>query len=110
MAETIKDPAQVALLATTLTDVYVVPVGTQAVCSSIVIANRTASRIRYRLAIAPGGAADTTAHYLAFDIPLTGFSSDVWTIGQTLGPGTKVRAYAAAVGISVNVFRSEITP
>jgi len=110
MAETIKDPAQAALAAATLTDVYTAPGGTQVVISSVVVCNRTTAPIRYRLAIAPGGAADDTKHYLAYDIPLEGRSSDVWTIGKTLGQGTKIRAYAAATGISVNVFRSEVTP
>jgi len=109
MAETIQSPSQADLAAATLTDVYVVPALTRAVVSTITVCNRTTGPIRYRLSIAVGGAADAPGQYIAYDVILSSRTTDSWTIGAALGPGDVVRAYAAAVGVSANVFKSELT-
>ena len=109
MAETIQSPSQADLAAATLTDVYVVPLLTSAVVSSITVANRTNGNLRYRLSVAVGGAADVVAQYFAYDVLLGNRSTDTWTLGISLGPGDVVRARADVAGCSINVFKSELT-
>ena len=55
--------------ATVLTDAYTVPASKNATVR--VIATNTAnSPTSFRVSAAPGGAADTPAHYIAYDVPL----------------------------------------
>jgi hypothetical protein len=107
LTETIKTLGQVDLAATTLTDVYTVPGSTTAVISSVVFCNRTAAAITIRLSIAVAGLADTNKQYLLYDKACPANEAVVIQIGVTLGAADVVRAYAAATGISVNVFGTE---
>lgn len=109
MAETIQPASQADLAATTLTAVYTVPALTRAVVSSITVCNRNAAAITYRLSIAVAGAADDPKQYFAYDVTLAGNSTDTWTIGATLGAADVVRAFASGTGVSVQVFKSELT-
>lgn len=109
MAETLKVLGQADLAATTLTDVYQVPVSTAAVLSSVVFCNRTGSAKTFRLSVAVAGAADADKQYLAYDTSLDANTTAGILLGITLGPTDIVRAYASATGVSVNVFGSEKT-
>lgn len=107
MAETIKVLGQADLAATTLTDVYQVPMSTAAVLSSVVFCNRTSAAKTLRLSVAVAGAADVNKQYLSYDAPLDPYATVAVQLGITLGPTDVVRAYASATGVSVNVFGSE---
>lgn len=109
MTETMKVLGQEALPATTLTDVYVVPGATQAVVSTVMVCNRSGTPTTFRLSVAPAGAANDDAHYLAYDAPLA--ANEVWsfTIGATLAATDAVRGYAAAATVSMTVLGTEIT-
>lgn len=109
MAETRKVLGQASLAATTSTDVYTVPGATQAVLSSAVIANRSATDTTFRLSIAVAGAVLADKQYLYYDLALPGNSTFIATIGITLGAADVVRAYAGAATVSVNLFGVEIT-
>lgn len=108
MAETRKVLGQSALAATTLTDVYTVPVATEAVISSVVICNRSATDTTVRLAVAEAGAVASDKQYLYYDLALPGNMTFIATIGITLGAADVLRAYAAAATVSVNVYGVEI--
>lgn len=110
MAESFEILGQVALPATTLTDVFEVAAGEQVVGSTITVCNRSATPTTFRLAFAPGGEPNDVKHYVAFDAPLE--ANEVWgfTMGVTLDEGDIVRASAAAATVSVNVFGSRLTP
>lgn len=95
--------------ATTLTDLYTVPALTQAVCSTLVVCNRSATPTSFRYSVAPAGAADSPEQYNAFDIPINGNESQPITIGMTLGPADVVRVYATLATLSFNLFGSEIS-
>ena len=109
MATAYKVLGQNDLAATTLTTVYTVPAATQAVISSIVLANRTGSAISYRIAIRPAGASIDNKHYIAYDVPVGGADSTTLTLGLTLAATDVLSVYASAASLSVNVFGSEIS-
>jgi len=109
MIETYKVLGQLNPIAATLTDLYVVPADTQAVGSSIMVANRSAVKTEFRIAIAVGGVADDLKQYIAFDFSIFGNDPQEFTIGITLQPTDVVRVYATLATLSFNMFGTEIT-
>lgn len=108
MATTYKVLGQVNPSATTATTVYTVPSATEAVVSTIVVANQAASAGTYRLAIRPDGESLAAKHYLAYDVALPANSTHTYTIGVTLNAADVITAYASSANQSFNVFGSEI--
>jgi hypothetical protein len=104
---------QSAPSATTNTDVYTVPAATQAVISTIAVANRAAASATYRIAIRPGGASIANQHYIAYDAAIPQTDTIALTLGITLSASDKITVYATpstgSVGVSFNVFGSEIS-
>lgn len=109
MATTDKILGQSSLAATTLTDIYTVPASTSTVVSSMIVCNRSATPTTFRLSAAVNGASDDPKQYLAYDAALAANEVWTWTIGATLAAGDKIRAYAAAATVTVNVFGEETT-
>ena len=109
MANAYKVLGQNDLAATTLTTVYTVPASTEAVISSIIIANRTASAESFRIAIRPAGASIADQHYIAYGVAIAANDSTTITLGLTLAATDVVSVYASAVDLSVNVFGTEIS-
>jgi hypothetical protein len=99
---------QSAPAATTDTDVYTVPSATEAVISSIVIANRSGTAGTFRLAVRPDGSAIANQHYLAYDVPIAGNDSTTLTLGVTMDAADVLSFYASSANQSINVFGSEI--
>ena len=95
--------------ATTATTLYTAPSATQAVVSTITIANQTATAGTYRIAVRVAGAALAAAQYLAFDVSLPGNATDTLTLGVTLGATDVVTIYASAATFSFNAFGSELS-
>lgn len=108
MAETPKVLGQVAPLVTTLTDLYVVPASKAVIGSSVVVCNRSASPVTFRVSVAIAGAGDTVAQYLLYDVPCPGNDSYIATIGMTLATTDEVRVYAGTAVLSFNMFGVEI--
>jgi hypothetical protein len=100
---------QEAPAATTATDVYTVPAATQAVISTIIIANRDSSAGTFRLSVRPDGDAQADEHYIAYDVPIAANDSTTLTLGITLGATDVITAYCSSADMSVNVFGSEIS-
>jgi hypothetical protein len=100
---------QVAPSATTATTAYTVPSATQAVLSTIVVANRASSAGSYRIAIRPDGASLATTHYVAYDIAIAANDSTALTLGITLGDTDVVTVYASSADMTFSVFGSEIS-
>lgn len=110
MADTFKTLAQVALSATTLTDVYTVPGATSAQVYAT-ICNRGATSATFRVSIALAGAANDNKQYLFYDEPLN--PNSTYLIPHrgliTLSTTDVLRFYASTANISVNVLGLEIT-
>lgn len=98
---------QAAPAATTATDVYTVPSGKSAVVSTLVLCNRGASALTYRVAVRPAGATLASEHYIAYDATLAVADSHTWTIGVTLAATDVVTVYASSADMSVSVFGDE---
>jgi hypothetical protein len=105
---TYKVLAQSAPAATTETDLYTVPASTQAVISTLVIANRGATAATFRLSTSVAGAATATKDYLAYDVAISGNSFVTLTIGISLGAADKVRVYASTANLSFNVYGMQV--
>lgn len=109
MTETFSIIAQSAPGATTLTDLYTVPALTQVIVSSIVICNRGGSATKFRIAVAPAGAADATSQYIYYDQSVPATDTFVATIGITLATTDKVRVYANNANLTFSLFGTKIT-
>lgn len=109
MAETRKVLGQSKPLATTLTDAYTVPGATQAVVSTITIANQSGTATAYRISVAVAGAVDTAAQYIAYDVAIAGNAVHALTLGITLGAADVVRVYNTLATLSFNIFGVELT-
>ena len=108
MANTYKVLGQVAPSATTATTLYTVPSSTQAVVSTIAVANRAATSATYRIAIRPAGESLATKHYIAYDATVGANDSVMITVGVTLATTDVMTVYASTADLSFNVFGSEI--
>ena len=98
--------------AATLTDIYTVTAASNAVVSSIIVANQSATATSFRISVAPAGAADATSQYLYYDIPIGGNDTFVATIGFALNGVTTqdiVRVYNTLATCSFTLFTREVS-
>jgi glucose-6-phosphate dehydrogenase assembly protein OpcA len=95
--------------ATTATTLYTVPASTQAVISTIVIANLTTSSATFRISVRPAGAAQTNAMYIAYDITVGASDSTALTLGVTMNTTDVLTVYASTANVSFTAFGSEIS-
>ena len=98
---------QVAPAATTATTLYTVPSATQAVASTLTIANLGTSNATYRVAIRPAGAALANQHYIAYDVPIAPNDSVMLTFGITLAATDVMTIYASSANLAFSQFGSE---
>lgn len=109
MANAYKVLGQSAPAATTNVNVYTVPAATEAVISTIIIANRGTAAGTFRLAIRPNGATIANEHYIAFDVPIAANDSTTLTLGLTLDAADVITVYCSTANMSVNVHGTEIS-
>lgn len=108
MATTYKVLGQSNPSATTLTTLYTVPSATQAVVSSIVVANLTSTAATFRIAVRPAGASITNAHYVGYDITVGASDSTVLTLGITMGATDVLSVYGSTANLTFQAYGSEI--
>lgn len=109
MATIYKVLGQSAPSATTDTTLYTVPAATDAVVSSIVIANRDSSAATFRIAVRPGGASLANQHYIAYDVTVGASDSTVLTLGLTLDATDVITVRASTANLSFSAYGSEIS-
>lgn len=95
--------------ATSATTLYTVPSATQAVVSTIVIANLSASAATFRIAVRVGGATLANSQYVAYDVTVGGSDSTALTLGITLGADDVITVYASTANLTFTAFGSEIS-
>lgn len=100
---------QSAPSATTLTPIYTVGGGKQAVVSTIVVCNRDNSISTFRISVAPAGASDDPAHYQYYDLSISENNSFAATIGITLEATDVIRVWSSSGNLSFSVFGVEIS-
>ena len=108
MATTYKVLGQSNPSATTATTLYTVPASTQAVVSTIVIANLTATAATFRIAVRVAGATLANSQYVAYDITVGASDSTALTLGVTLNATDVVTVYASTANLTFTAFGSEI--
>ena len=109
MAITYKVLGQSNPAATTATTLYTVPASTQAVVSTIVVANLVTSNATFRIAVRPGGATLANQHYVAYDVTVGASDSTALTLGITLGATDVITVYASTANIAFAAYGSEIS-
>jgi glucose-6-phosphate dehydrogenase assembly protein OpcA len=95
--------------ATTATTLYTVPSATQAVVSTIVVANLTATAATFRIAVRVAGATLANSQYVAYNITVGASDSTTVTLGITLGAADVITVYASTGDITFSAFGSEIS-
>lgn len=95
--------------ATTATTLYTVPSATQAIVSTIVVANLAASSTVFRIAIRVNGATLANSQYVAYDVTVGASDSTSLTLGITLGAADVITVYAATANVTFTAFGSEIS-
>jgi hypothetical protein len=108
MATTYKVLGQSAPAATTAADLYTVPAATEAIVSTITVANRGSTAGTYRVYVRPAGASVVNQHYLIYDASLSATSTDTMTLGITLAATDVVSVYASNANFSFNAFGTEL--
>lgn len=108
MATSYKVLGQVNPAATTATTAYTVAAATEAIVSSIVVANQAATAGTYRIAVRENGDTLAAKHYLAYDISLPANTTDTLTLGVTMNATDVITVYASSANFSFNIFGSEI--
>jgi len=95
--------------ATTATTLYTVPASTQAVASTLTIANLATTSTTYRVAVRPAGASLANQHYVAYDVSLAGGDTALLTLGISLATTDVVTVYAGSANVAFSLFCVEIT-
>jgi glucose-6-phosphate dehydrogenase assembly protein OpcA len=95
--------------ATTATTLYTVPASTQAVVSTISVANQGASSATFRIAVRPAGATLAAQHYIAYDSTVTANNTTFITIGMSLATTDIITVYASNTSLSFSAFGTEIS-
>jgi glucose-6-phosphate dehydrogenase assembly protein OpcA len=109
MATEYKILGQINPSATTNTTLYTVPADTQAVISTIVIANLTSNAETYRIALRPAGEALANKHYIAYDVTVGGNDSTTLTLGVTLASTDVVTVYGSTDSLAFNLSGMEVS-
>lgn len=108
MATTYKVLGQSNPAATTATTLYTVPSATQAVVSTIVIANLSATTGTFRIAVRVAGATLANSQYVAYDVSVGANDSTALTLGITLGATDVITVYASSTSLTFTAFGSEV--
>ena len=108
MATTYKVLGQSNPSATTATTLYTVPSATQAVVSTIVIANLDSASATFRIAVRVAGATLANSQYVAYNVTVGASDSTALTLGITLGAADVVTVYASTANLTFTAFGSEI--
>jgi hypothetical protein len=94
-------------------DLYIVPNLAQTTSSSLVICNRTAGTLTFRISVSPDSGdpvvATSDKDYLFYDTPLEANSTLAVVVGMTLAQNDVVRTFASGTGLSIGLFGVETT-
>lgn len=108
MATSYKVLGQANPAATTATTLYTVPAATNAVISTVVIANLAGTAATFRISVRPAGAAQTNAMYIAYDVTLAASDSTALTLGITMAATDVLTVYSSSATVAFTAFGSEI--
>jgi hypothetical protein len=107
MATSYKVLGQSNPAATTDTTLYTVPAATEAVVSTITVANLGTTGT-FRIAIRPDGASIANQHYVVYDATLNANDSITFTLGITINASDVITVRASNTSFAFQAFGSEI--
>jgi len=90
------------------TQLYAVPTGKQAICSSLTVANLTSDDVLYRVRVRVSGEAANDKQILVYDTAAAGGISQALQLSMTVSAGDIVEIYASSTSIAFNLFGSEV--
>lgn len=89
------------------TALYTVPSGKAAICSTLVVTNRSSAVDTFRVRVAVANAADSSRQYIAYDTLVLPNSIVPLTLGMSLAATDVVYAGSAAGNCSFQLFGDE---
>jgi hypothetical protein len=101
--------AQINPSATTASDAYTVPANTEAIISTIVVANVGTADATYRISVRPNNAGQEDKHYIAYNTPIPATDSVALTLGVTMDAADVLTVFASNASLSFNVFGAELS-
>jgi hypothetical protein len=107
MATEYKAIAQSAPAATENTDVYTVPAGTQAIISTVFIANENAAAGTVKMWLRVAGATATRAQVLMPTVAVAANDTTMLTGGITMGATDVLTVYCSNADMSINLSGAE---
>jgi hypothetical protein len=108
MPQTHKVLGQVNPSAASVSTLYAVPSSTQAIVSTLSVANLGVSTT-FRVAVRPAGATIANQHYLVYDASVNGNDSFFLTLGISLAATDVVSVYAGTANLAFSLFGVEVT-
>lgn len=110
MPQTHKVLGQAAPADTNNASLYTVASGTQAIVSTITVANITTSAATFRIACRPAAATVANQHWIAYDVSLAGNDSITLTLGITMSATDVLTVRSGtANALAFSAFGVEIT-
>lgn len=110
MPQTHKVLGQSAPADTNNADLYTVPAATQAIVSTVTVANITATAATFRIAVRPAGASIAAQHWISYDVSLGGADAVTLTLGITLAATDVLTVRSGtANALAFSAFGAEIT-
>jgi len=94
--------------ATTLTTLYTVPASTQAIASTLSVANLGVATT-FRVAVRPAGETVANRHYLVWDASVSANDSVFLTLGISLSATDVVSVFAGTANLAFSLFGVEVT-
>lgn len=95
---------QLAPGATTETDLYKVISGDHARLDELVVCNRSAVQVSFRVSISVGGGATQTKDYIYYDLSLSMNDTFANEMKLTLNSGDVIRVYASSADLTFTLF------
>lgn len=87
---------------------YAVAGGEQAVVSTIIFCNQSASPVVFRLAVVPNGQVLGSKHYIAYDLAIQANEVYPFTIGVSMGASDSIH-FTAPATVSVSAFGARVS-
>lgn len=91
-------------------DLYTVPASTEAIVSTLVVANTSATDTTFRIFVREGGVTASTGNAIAYDTAITANSQVAFTLGLTLSDSDVITVQSSTgAALSFSAFGSELT-
>jgi len=109
MANAYKILGQVADASANDVELYLVPASTEAIVSTIIVANREAASNTFRIATKSDNSAVANADYVAYDTTIAANDSITLTLGITLETGAEISVGASDANVTFQAYGTEIS-